>query len=544
MSPEAWRKPAASAASATSLARSATVIAVAFVLSRALGLVREIILARLFGTSIETSAYVSAFRVPDLLFLIIMAGSFGSAFIPVFAGLMGAGRREDAWRLASTVLNLAGIALAATAALAFAFAEPIVHYLVAPGASPEAQALTTETMRILLLSPVFLGLGIAAKGILEGQDRFDLPAFAPVVYNIGTILGAILLGPTMGIKGVAVGVVAGAIGHVLIQTPGLVRSGMRYSPRIDLGAPGLTDVGRLLGPRLIGQAAFQINFIVVTSLAWRTGEASVSAINYAWQLLMLPHGVLALSISTVIFPTMSRLYQQHDLAGLRATLARAIKPLVFLTLPAAVGLFFFRTAIVQTIFQGGRFSAESTALVTPALAWFAAGLLGYAAVEALTRAFYAMHDTTTPVVTGIAIIILNIAIGVLFVDRFGYVVLAFGLSLTTAIEALALFAVLRLRLGGAGVSEWAWVGKTFLATVAMGLVAAFLGDPVAAATAPGVASRFAQVALFLCALAVSGATYFLAAWLLRLPELRTAFNQIGRKLPGGRRLLGLLNHVG
>ena len=205
----------------------------------------------------------------------------------------------------------------------------------------------------MLLSPVFLGLGIAAKGILEGQDRFTLPAFAPVVYNACTILGALLLGPKFGVYGVAIGVVAGAICHLLIQTPGLVATRMRYSPLIDLRAEGVGQVGRLLAPRILGQAAFQINFIVVTNLAWRTGEQSVSALNYAWQLLMLPHGVLALSISTVVFPTMARLFQTGDLPALRQTFGQALRPLLFLSVPAAIGLYFFRTAIIQTIFQSG-----------------------------------------------------------------------------------------------------------------------------------------------------------------------------------------------
>ncbi|HEX5498292.1 MAG TPA: murein biosynthesis integral membrane protein MurJ, partial [Thermomicrobiales bacterium] len=389
-------------------------------LSRILGLAREIILARMFGTSPAYSAYVSAFRIPDLLFLIIMAGSFGSAFIPVFAGLKTSGRDHDAWRLASVVLNLSAIALAASAAIAFVLADPIVAYVIAPEAPPDIQRIAANCMRILLLSPLFLGLGIAAKGILEGQDRFTLPAFAPVVYNLCTILGAILLGPTFGVYGVAVGVVAGAVCHLLVQTPGLVATKMRYSPIVDLHVEGVGQVGRLLAPRILGQAAFQINFIVVTNLAWRSGEQSVSALNYAWQLLMLPHGVLALSISTVVFPTMARLFQAGDLPALRRTFGQALRPLLFLSVPAAIGLYFFRTAIVQTIFQSGAFSGHSTLLVVAPLAWFAVGLVAYAAVEVLARVFYAMHDTWTPVAAGLVTIGLNIALGLALIDRFGF----------------------------------------------------------------------------------------------------------------------------
>src|SRR5688572_25998524 len=277
-----------------SLVRSAGIVAGSFVISRILGLVREIVLARQFGTSEAFSAYVSAFRIPDLLFLVVMAGAFGSAFIPVFSGFLGDGEDEAAWKLASVVLNISGVLVILTAAVVWVFAPEIVRYVVAPEASSSARQITVDCMRILLLSPVFLGFGIAAKGILEGQDLFTLPALAPIVYNAATILAAILLGPHIGVYGVAIGVVVGAIGFLLLDIPGLIRSGMRYSISLDPRIPGVKEVARLLAPRLIGQAAFQLNFIAVTNLAWRTGEQSVSALNYAWQLLMLPHGVLAL----------------------------------------------------------------------------------------------------------------------------------------------------------------------------------------------------------------------------------------------------------
>ena len=525
--PEAWRRGAAG----RTLAGSASVVAVAFVVSRVLGLAREVILARQFGTSGEYDAYVAAFRVPDLLFLIIMAGSFGSAFIPVFAGLLARDRVEDAWSLASVVLNLAALAMFASGLVAFVFAGPILQYLVAPGLPPEEQAIATTAMRILLLSPVFLGLGIAAKGILEGQDRFDLPALAPIIYNLAIILGALLLAPRYGVYGVAIGVVAGAVGHVLVQVPGLIRSGMRYRPILDLHVAGVRDGGRLLGPRLVGQAAFQINFIAVTWFASRTEEGAVSALNYAWQLLMLPHGVVALSISTVIFPTMSRLYQQGNIPELRATFGRALRPLLFLTFPCAVGLFFYRTAIVQTLFQSGAFSGASTVLVADPLALFALGLIAYALVEVLTRAFYAMHDTATPVAAGIATIVLNVALSALLVGRYGHSALALSLSLTTAIEGAILLVVLRRRLGRATPSDLGWLARVVAATTVMAVVARIVAPRVTAATEPGVAPRLLQFLLFAYALALTGATYLMATHLLRVPEVQQAVNLMER-LPG------------
>jgi putative peptidoglycan lipid II flippase len=523
-----------------SLARSAGIVAGAFILSRVLGLVREVVLANQFGTSEDLSAYISAFRIPDLLFLVIMAGAFGSAFIPVFSGFLGNGEDAAAWKLASVILNLSTVSVIVVSVLAWITAPELVRYIVAPDANPHTQELTTDCMRLLLLSPIFLGLGIAAKGILEGQDLFTLPALSPIIYNTATILGAILLGPRIGVFGVAIGVVAGALGFLLVQIPGIVGSGMRYSLSFDPRIPGVDEVGRLLAPRLIGQAAFQINFIAVTNLAWRTGDQSVSAINYAWQLLMLPHGVLALSISTVILPTLSRLWQQGDVTAFRATLGSAMRPLIFLSLPAAVILFAFRTAIVQTLFQTGAFSAESTSLVAAPLAFLAAGLVSYALVEALTRAFYAMHDTRTPVIAGVAIIALNLALGVALIDRFGYLALAFALSASTTVEAGILAVILHKRLGGVGKGARIWFGRLLVATAITALVAGVLASPLAEATTPGNGPRLQQILLFAGVLGVVGVVYLAVTWMLRIPELSMVLDQVARRLPPLSRFVAAL----
>nr|MDQ3044850.1 murein biosynthesis integral membrane protein MurJ [Chloroflexota bacterium] len=334
-----------------SFGRSASIVGIAFVASRLLGLVREAILAPRFGTSGDYAAYVSAFRVPDLLFLVIMAGAFGSAFIPVFGGFIARNDRAGAWRLASAVITITAVAVVVMATITFLLAGPIIRYLVAPGLSPESQSLATELMRILLISPLLLGMGIAAKGILESHHRFTLPAVAPLIYNVSIIGGAIFLTPALGIYGVAIGVAVGALGHVLIQVPGLIQLGMRYRPCLDTSVPGLREVGRLLLPRLIGQSAFQANFIAVNYFASTAGEEGLAALNYAWQLLMLPHGIIALSISTVIFPTMAQQFDLGQFEDLRATLVGTLRPLIFLSLPASIGLFTFREAIIQVALQ-------------------------------------------------------------------------------------------------------------------------------------------------------------------------------------------------
>jgi putative peptidoglycan lipid II flippase len=274
-------------------------------------------------------------------------------------------------------------------------------------------------------------------------------------------------------------------------------------------------------------------------LAWRTGEESVSALNYAWQLLMLPHGVLALSVSTVILPTLSRLWQAGDTAAFRATLGNALRPLLFLSLPAAVTLFTFRLPIVQTLFQTGAFSAQSTALVAAPLAFLAAGLVSYALVEALTRAFYAMHDTRTPVIAGIVIMVLNVLVGVALLNRLGYLALALALSLSTTVEAIILSVILGRRLGGVSTRIRDWLLRVIAASAVTAVVAALLADPLSEATTPGNGPKLQQIVVFLFALGVVAVVYLGCAWMLRIPELSGFMALLARRVPPLRRLASL-----
>jgi putative peptidoglycan lipid II flippase len=204
------------------LAKSAIIVAASFVLSRILGLGREVILANQFGTGPEMDAYVSAFRIPDLLFLVVMAGAFGAAFIPVFGEFIDKGDQQRAWRLASSVLTWSGVGVFVLSVACFVLARPLMQ-VVAPGFDGQTEDMAVNLMRILLLSPVFLGLGIAAKGILEAQSQFTLPAIAPLIYNSAIIIGAAWFVPEYGIYAVGWAVILGALGHFLVQVPGLIK---------------------------------------------------------------------------------------------------------------------------------------------------------------------------------------------------------------------------------------------------------------------------------------------------------------------------------
>ena len=527
---EARRGPLSRPAAA-SAGRNATIIGLAYIASRLLGLLREVILGYRFGTSSEYDAYVSAFRVPDLLFMVVMAGAFGAAFIPVFGGFLARGDEERAWKLASAVITLSAVITVAVGLVIFAFAGPIMRYLVAPDLPANVQPVAASTMRILLLSPVLLGLAIAAKGILEAQDQFTLPAIAPIFYNGAIIMAAILFAPRWGVEGVAAGVVIGAGLHLATQIPGLIACGLEYRPLLSTKVDGLREVGGLLLPRVIGLAAFQLNFVAVTHLASGAGEGRVSALNYAWQIMMLPHGVIALSISTVIFPAMARQFQQGDLAQVRKTFTQALEPLLFLTIPASIGLFELRTAIPQTIFQLGAFNSQSTELVSSALEFLALGLVWYALVEVLARIYYAMQDTRTPVIAGIIIIVVNIVLGVVLVGPLGHVGLAIGLSASTGVEALILFFLLKKRIGGLDPSFGDWIARVMTAAAAMAMMAELVRPRLERATAVPGSSRVLHVMMLGYATVLIGGTYFVAAYFLKLPQMTQGIAMAKRRLP-------------
>ncbi len=519
----------------TSLARSAIIVGLAFVLSRILGLVREMVLANQFGTTSTMDAYVSAFRIPDLLFLVVIAGSFGAAFIPVFGEYIAKGDEERAWRLASAVLTWAGIVVLALSLIIFVFARPLMG-IVAPGFDEETTTLAVDLMRILLLSPIFLGTGIAFKGILEAQHQFTWPAFAPLIYNVAIIIGAIGFAPTYGIQAVAWAVILGALGHMLIQLPSVLRSGLVFRPTLNQQVDGLAEVGRLLGPRIIGLAAFQVNFIAINAFASTLTSERVSALNYSWQLLMLPHGVLALSISTVIFPTLAELYSTGDDAGFRSTLDRTLRPLLFLSIPASAGLFLVREPIARLIYESGTFDERSTELVAAPLAWFAAGLVGYALTEILTRVFYATRDTRTPVITGVLTVIANLLLCALLIGSLGHSGLALALSVTTGAEAVILWLFLRQRAGGVvGRDFLPWLVKVAVATTGMGLLIGLTVGTINDIQTNHDIAMILRVAFFIYALGMYVLAFIVFALVLRIPELEAMIAKVTSRLPGGVR---------
>ncbi len=449
---------AAETAQPRRLARAATIVMLFFLASRILGLVRDIVISHQFGTSRALDAYFAAFNVPDFIFNVIAGGALGSAFIPTFAAALAVGDARRAWRLASAVINLVLILMTAIAAILAIFATPIVAATVARGFEPADQALTATLMRWMLITPIVFGVSGIVMGILNAHQHFVLPALAPALYNLAIIAGALFLAPTMGVYGLAASVVVGAFLHLAVQVPWLVRqlrtAGCEFqifNPRSaieNLQLPDVREVGRLMLPRTFGIAAVQINFLVNTILASALSAGRIAALSYAWRLMLLPVGIVGQSLATAIFPTFSEQNARNELDDFRSTFSTAFRVTLYLTIPATVGLFVLGGPLVALVFQRGEFDAQSTAETAWALQFYSVALFAHSGLEIVTRAFYAMHDTKTPVIVGVGAMALNIGLSVALIAPLAHGGLALANSIATILEMLLLLALLRGRMRG------------------------------------------------------------------------------------------------
>ncbi len=449
------------------------------------------------------------------------------AFIPPLAGYFARDDAEGGWRLASAVVNLVLVVLTLAAGLAWAVAPGLVATVLAPGFPPPQQALTVSLMRMMLVAPVLFGVSGVVMGILNPRQHFVLPALAPSLLNLSLIAAAGLLASRLGARALALGYVLGAVLHLAVQLPGLPRVGARYHPVLTLSDPGVREVLRLMAPRVLGLAAVHLNFLVNTNIASRLGEGAVSALNYAWLLMLLPQGVFAQAVATAAFPTFAEQAARGERASMRHTLATTLRMVFFVTLPAAVGLLVLRRPLVALLFERGAFQAASTDAVAWALAFYALGLVGHAGVEIVVRAFYALHDTWTPVWVGGLAMSLNVVLSLTLPGVFAgmglpaHGGLALANSVATLLEMGGLMALLRPRLGGLeGRTLGVSVARSGLAAGAMGLVLALWQRAL-----PGASGAVVGAGGIL----LGAGAYLLAAMLMGMDEIHFSLRRLRRR---------------
>lgn len=493
---------------------AAAVMIAAFVLSRLTGLLRTIAVSYQFGTGPELNAYVAAMRIPDLIFQVVAGGAVASAFIPVLAAYLARDDADGAWRLVSGLMTLALAVMAPLCLLIAIFAEPAMR-IVAPQFPDAQRALAADLVRIVVISPPLFALGTLMTSVLQAHQRFLLTALAPSLYNLGIIGGALGLAPSLGIHGLAVGAALGAASFTLVQVPGVLRSGMRYRPTLGLADPGVRQVALLMAPRTLGLAVIQINFVVVVALASGIPGA-ITALDYAFTLMMLPLGVFAMAISTAVFPTLADLTARDQIDEMVRTLTGALRVILYLTIPASAGLIVLAEPIVRLVLERGQFTPESTALTVIALRFYALGLAGQATLEIVTRAFYALQDTRTPVAVAFAGMFLNLVLAYLMRETLGHGGLALAVSLAALFESGLLLLLARRRLGGLREGE---VARSAARAIVGAAVLAGALVPLSGLLAPlGRMRGLGEVAEVGGAIAAGGAIYLATTVILRSDE--------------------------
>src|SRR5256884_1764989 len=507
------------------IASAATLILVAYGLSRVLGAVRELVIANTFGTSHQIDDYRVAFGVPDLLFNLLLAGAISAAFIPVLSEHLAKGEHERALEIAQRLLNSAVVILTVGAAVLFVVA-PFYVSLIAFGYSPHDHDVIVGLTRILLLQPIFLGAGGMVIGILTAYQRFFAQALAPLFYNGAIIVAAALFAPRVGVTALAVGVVIGAVLHVGVQLPSLWRTGWRPTTAFGWHDPGVRKVGRLMFPIALGLAAAQVNVFVDTVLGTSLPHGRVAALRYADTIAQLPLGTFSQALAFVLFPFLARDAAVRAIDSIRHRTALALRLNIFVLVPASVGIAILGVPITAALFERGQFGQDSVRQTAYALTFFSLGLAGQAATALLVRGFYALQDVLTPLRLSLLVIPANLGTHVLLVRCLAPGGLALGTSLAATLNAMLLARPPRGRpcgLGGAAplrTARRALIGVVPMALVTAGVVYGITGGSLQGGLRPLIAT--------LAAVALAAATYVAIQLGLRSEEVGVALSVIRR----------------
>lgn len=460
-----------------SLIKSTGVIGFATATSRVLGFVRDIVIARFFGTAIFAQAFVIAFRIPNLLRDLVGEGATNSAFVPVLTDELTKNGKKDFFRLAQIILNIMFWVLLALTVLGVLL-SPIIVRLIAPGfsADPEKFDVTVKLTRILFPFLLLVGLWAYAMGILNSLRVFGPPAFGPSVMNLSMILCAMWFGEN--VFGLATGVLAGGFLQLAIQFPSLCANGWRPRLTTEFKHPKAKKIGLLLVPRALGACVYQVNVFISTilaSLSSIVGEGAVAALYYANRIWQLPLAIFGIALAQALLPMMSRHVALDEKDKLKEAVLFSLNILFCILIPSTIGLIVFRTPIIKVLFERGAFTSYSTGITSAALLFYAVGLVACGGIKVLVNTFYSMHDTMTPVKTALGSLVLNVLLSVVLMFPMKLGGLAMASSIAAVFNFFALYVSLTKRIGDFGTKA---ILDTFfkvtLASIVMAAVLQFL----------------------------------------------------------------------
>jgi putative peptidoglycan lipid II flippase len=520
-----------------SLVRSAGVVSAAIFLSRITGVIREIVMARLFGAGEIYDAFLLGFRIPNLTRDLFAEGALSSAFVPVFTKYLSTKGKPEAAELSNLVATALIGVVSILCLLGMIFSPQLVN-LLAPGFAeiPGKFALAVKLTRIMFPFLLLVALAAQAMGILNSCNQFGVPALSSTFFNIGSVVFGLVLGfvagPRLGlspIEGMAYGVVVGGAWQLFWQVPSLIRRGFVFRPRFDLSHPGLRNIAHLMGPAIVGNASVQVNVMVNTNFASSITDAAghvmngpVSWLGYAFRFMMLPLGLFGVAIGSATLPAISRSAATGDMAEFRNTLARSLGLIFLLTIPSSVALAVLGDSMIAVVYQGGKFRVSDTHQTALALSCYALGLAGYAAIKVLAPAFYALNDARTPMIVSLISILINAAAASSMVKLagLGHAGLALSTSIVALVSSVVLFEVLRRRVGGAqGRRLFTSFIKITAASVAMGGACALSSRFMAHVAG---LSRMARAADLAVSIPLGLAVFYASCKVVQLPELEAA----------------------
>ena len=399
------------------ITQGAVILACSAFISRLLGLIREWLLADRFGASSDLDVYLTAFRVPDFIYNIFIVGGIVVSFLPLFSEYFSEDK-EKAWHFTSNLINILLFLLVLISAILFIFSPQIIG-LIAPGFSLEARSQCVTLTRLMLLSPIFLGLSNIFSGVLHYFNRFLAYGLCPILYNLGIILGILILSPKLGILGISLGVVLGAFLHFIIQLPSILDSGFKYKLIFDIKGHGIRRVFQLMLPRILGIVAQQINLVVITAIASTLAKGSIAIFNFANNLQSLPIGIIGISFATAAFPRFAQSQANNEKNEFLQEFWSIFRKITLYIIPISFFLFAFRNPIVNIILRHGQFSQVSAQLTAASLGLFCLSLWASTLLPLMLRAFFSFQDTKTPALIATLTVLLNIILSFSFVSALG-----------------------------------------------------------------------------------------------------------------------------
>lgn len=438
-----------------SITLAALLVALSSLISRFLGIFRDRILAGEFGAGETLDIYYAAFRIPDLIFNLLILGALSAGFVPIFTKLINkktekikekffGKEHNEAWVLANNILNILGASLIVLSVFGMIFA-PWIMKIIAPGFDAAQQVVSANLARIMFLSPLFLGVSGIFGGILQSYKRFFVYSLSPILYNVGIIIGALYFVPIWGVYGLAWGVAIGAFFHMAVQLPMVFSLGYRYLPIMDFKNKNVRRIGKLMVPRTLSLGISQINLLVITIIASTLGTGSLTVFNFANNLQSFPIGIFGISFAVAAFPTFSALANDKD--KLIKHFSSVFRQILFFIVPSTVLLLTLRAQIIRVIFGTGAFDWADTTMTMDVLAFFSLSLFAQALLPLIVRIFYALEDSKTPFFVGFASSLVNVFLSLYLASKIGVAGLALAFSISTIINFMILWIVLRVRMG-------------------------------------------------------------------------------------------------